>query len=108
LSLGFFTTSHYPTPHWFSVDEALADTTAWPRLLKVTLTTGDDNPGDIDPFPREDYSTNLEYFLGVLAFDTHLEFPIATALRKHLPQCDKHAILSIVAIPAVEPTHASN
>jgi hypothetical protein len=91
-----------------SVDEALADTTAWPRLLKVTLTTGDDDPGDIDPFPREDYSANLEYFLGVLAFEACLEFPIATALRKHLPQCDKRAILSIVAIPAVEPTHASN
>ncbi|KAJ7695583.1 hypothetical protein B0H14DRAFT_2650489 [Mycena olivaceomarginata] len=90
------------------IDEALADTTVWPRLLKVTLTAGDDNPGDIDPFPREDYSTNLEYFLGVLAFDARLEFPIATALRKHLPQCDKRAILSIVAIPAPPPQHVQN
>ncbi|KAJ7605938.1 hypothetical protein DFH06DRAFT_254195 [Mycena polygramma] len=112
VSLDFVTTCHYPAYSWLALDKILGDAHAWPCLRNITLTTDDhDSVQEDDFFPwyRSDNNidSDLRYFLGVLAYDAELEFPIAVALREHLPECDKRGILCIENIPFVDPTHSS-
>ncbi|KAJ7087101.1 hypothetical protein C8R44DRAFT_31405 [Mycena epipterygia] len=91
LSLRFLTFYAYATQDWLEVDLMLADVAVWPHLRRLTLSTNDPTIS----------SDSLRYILGVLAFESGINCPISSALRRHLRECDLRGILDVTDIPIV-------